>query len=189
MSDAENCRPFTEEEVRLIVDAADRTRHRVLGNAWVGRLVRAYLHYGLHPSVLVQATAPRIDSIPRGGGRPDAWVLVWARPKTGRTVRVPVPPEDRSWIGAFLSGARPTSVRQYWNLLQNVGILLESEGHPIHLNARRFRHTTAVMLKRRGIPDSDIQDILAVAPQTLQVYARRPVEELADLLGSVGWGQ
>lgn len=193
MSDAENCRPFSEEEVRLILDAADRTPHvlRSVGRdtGFVGCLVRFYLYFGVHPSVLAALEAPRIDSVPRGGSRPDEWILTWKRPKTKRTVRVPVPDAAKAWLGDFLSADRPANVRSYLRVLDKVSTLLEAEGHPIHLNPRRFRHTTAVMLKRAGVPDSDIQDILAVHPTTLQIYARRPVEEMADLLRSKGWGQ
>lgn len=189
----ESSQPYSDAELRLILDESDRLSHRMAGPGRplypVGHLVRFYLHFGIHPSVLARRGGQdlRIERQLLGGGR-EEWYLRWSRPKTGRGVTFPVPDGDREWLPGFLGLAHPTTVRQFERILKKVERAVLYRGYKIGVNPRRFRHTAAVRLVERGIPLTDVQNLLGVSPSTLAIYASRRREDLAGALRQKGWG-
>lgn len=115
-------------------------------------------------------------------------LLAWRRPKTGHPVLIPIPADMAPWLGEFLD--QPRSRRRQWynELLRNkVEPVLEERGTPILLTPSRFRHTAAVRLRKLGLLDEDVQDMLAISPQTMKHYINRTIEDRTRDLKSRGW--
>lgn len=205
---------FTEEEVRLILRAADSMTHRLNGYydaAFTGQLVRFYLHFGVHPSVLsglpdrptesqdpsrvgemLPAVPPigssAIEKRPLPGGK-EEWFLCWQRPKTKKGVVFPVPDEDRPWIENFLDRPKPVTPSGYLRILDKVEWqITAASGYKFSVNPRRFRHTAALRLLKAGVLPTTVQRLLRVSPETLELYAKETPQDVAKQLRQIGWG-
>ena len=205
MKDPLSSRPLAPDDVERVVSAAEAvTLPKRAGAAdpfFCGRIVRIMLTFGPHVSVLsggwrrrtIKDTGEitrRFDECLRSsdlrfeGGQ---LYLAWRRPKTGKPVLIPVPADMAPWLGAFLDKPRWGRRQSYNEMLERVEAELVKRGTPIKLAPTRFRHTAAVRLRRMGLLDEDIQEFLAISPQTMKHYINRPLEERTADLKAKGW--
>lgn len=205
LKDPLSSRPFAEADIALVLAAADATvvghRDGTTDALFAGHLLRVLLTFGPHVSVLSGGVRQKTDrhsrEISYREDRPltsaDLRVeggelyLAWRRPKTGRPVLILVPADMKPWLGAFLD--QPRSGRRQWynELLERIEDRLAAMGTPIKLAPSRFRHTAAVRLRKMGLLDEDIEDMLAITPQTMRHYVNRTVEERSADLRAKGW--
>ncbi len=199
-------RPFTDDDLKLVIAAADATvvRHRDGSEDphFAGRLLRILATFGPHISVLSGGVRQRTD---RSTGevryREDLPLssedlrfeagrlyLAWRRPKTGKAVLIPVPADMRPWLGDFLDEPRWRRRQSYGEMMRHrIEPKLAEEGHPILLTPSRFRHTAAVRLRKMGLLDEDVQDFLGITAQTMKNYVNRSLAERTADLEARGW--
>jgi integrase len=197
MRDPLASRPFVESDIRRVLEVADRyvVVHRDRGEdpQLAGRLIRLMLVFGPHISVLSggmrwrKGKAVRYDSplsssdLRREGGQLS---VAWRRPKTGTGIMIPVPDDIAPWLGEFLDRPRWTRRASYNELLNRM--YPRTEGGLV-VTPSRFRHTAAVRLRKMGLLDEDVQDMLGIAPQTMRHYINRTYEDRTRDLKSRGW--
>lgn len=200
MRDPLSSRPFADSDVPYILAAARATsiqhRDRSDDPKLAHRLVSLMLTFGPHVSVLSGGTRWRkgepvrydeplsSSDLRTEGGQ---LYLAWRRPKTGAPVLIPVPDDMTPWLGPFLDKPRWTRRQSYNGMLGRVEVTLRALGHPMKLTPSRFRHTAAVRLRKMGLLDEDVQDMLGIAPQTMRHYINRTSEERTKDLKSRGW--
>ena len=200
MKDPLSSRPLADSDVEAVLAAADAVivthRDGSFDPEFCGRIVRLMLTFGPHVSVLSGGWRTRAGEVVRydeplrstdlrvEGGQ---LYLAWRRPKTGTPVLIPIPDSMKGWLGPFLDEPRSRR-RQYYNeLISKVEAELRDRGHPMKLAPSRFRHTAAVRLRKMGLLDEDIQELLAIAAQTMKHYVNRPIEQVTADLKSHGW--
>ncbi len=205
---------FNPEELKVILAAADQMVVRVRGVGddplFMGRLLRTLLYTGIHISNFsgcrprkghsrkagdyMRSAIPKITSAclqerTSSTGAPQMY-LVYRRVKKKRdnVVQVPISQNLMPWLPAFLDQRKPTDPSRYNQLMKDLEGRLLANGHRIHLNPHRFRHTTMRLLRAEfGFSMEDIERIVSTTRQTLDKYARRPIDELAAELTQKGW--
>lgn len=200
MRDPLSSRPFADSDVPRILAAARATRVRHRDGTYdpelAARIVSLMLTFGPHVSVLSGGTRWRkgepirydeplssADLRTEGG----QLYLAWRRPKTGNPVMIPVPDDMAPWLPGFLDKPRWTRRSTYNEMLKRVETTLRYSGSGILLTPSRFRHTAAVRLRKMGLLTEDIEDMLAISPQTMRHYINRTSEERTRDLKSRGW--
>ena len=189
----ESSKPFTKAEIKVILAAADRmvyvSRERERDPIFFGQLVRVFLTFGLHPSVLPRLTSDNLQRRPTDRG--DRTYLVWQRPKQQalrHQVDFEVPKSMEPWLPSFLDRDKPSRVETYWDWFKRIEEEVRKGGYQIRVNARRFRHTAAVELIDRGFSQIDAEAALAVDPRTLKHYAVSTPEQRGEKGEKAGWG-
>ena len=153
---------------------------------WNARRVLFFLyHTGCHPEVLVH---PSTRHLAVREGR-----IVWARPKTGQFIGLPIPDEIRPWVEEFIASLQETTVHRYsersYTVKENggeertrqqdvcslvitkmVGALMDEWGFT-GVTARTFRHDKArrVFLVRKEL--ADVRRYIGVTPEVAIRYA------------------
>jgi len=200
MRDPLSSRPLADSDVRRVLKVADgfTARHRDASqdSELAGRLVRVMLIFGPHVSVLSGGTRWRAGEPirydpPLSSGdlrfEGDQLYLAWRRPKTGKPVLIPIPDDMKDWLGGFLDKPRWTRRSTYNEFLARLERELGRQGTPLKLTPSRFRHTAAVRLRKMGLLDEDVQDMLGIAPQTMRHYINRTNEDRTRDLKAKGW--
>jgi len=194
MSDVSS-QPFTRQEVRTFLPVADRMiyirRDRSRDDRFYGRLMRVFLTFGPHPSVL-PSWGSDTNLFIRPTARGDRMYFRWDRPKIQalhRAVEIEVPQDYRPWLPAFLDQPKPVSEWSYWTLFKNVEVELFAEtGYSIPMNPRRARHTCAREMLEAGFSAIDVMAAIRVTPHTLETYAMSTPEQRGEKAEKVGWG-
>jgi integrase len=205
MRDPFASRPLTDGDLAIVLAAADRmkVRHRDGSEdpIFAGRLVRVMATFGPHVSVLSGGVRQRTNRATREityredpplsstdlRSEAGQLYLAWRRPKTGQSLLIPVPKSMATWLGDFLDSPRSRRRAWYNELLTKLERDLAANGTPVKLSPSRFRHTAAVRLRKMGLLQEDIEDMLGVSPQTLRHYINRTTEERTADLKSRGW--
>lgn len=187
--------PFTRAEVRAFLPVADRMiysrRDRTRDGAFFGRLMRVFLTFGPHPSVLPSwgsDTNLKVRPTERG----DRMYFCWLAPKEQRLrrdIEIEVPENYRPWLPAFLDAPKPVDRRTYWCLFKDVEREMEATTpYAFPINPRRARHTCAQQLLERGFTSIDVEAAIGVTPETLRTYGLSTPEQRGAKAESFGWG-
>jgi hypothetical protein len=165
-------RPFSPEEREKIFAAADSIRIRGHPDEYVGWLVRFFMWTGCHMVLLYDDRSISVQ-----GGR-----LVYTRAKNRKPMDLPLKAEAKPWIERFLAEKHPGQTRLK-EILAQVG---QRAGIPC--NFLRFRHTACIIFyKELGLPSTDVCRLMGVVPETLVIYAERPIDDLEEDMRDKGW--
>jgi hypothetical protein len=204
---------FSNEELRIILEEADGMSVWLKGRGddpnFMGRLVRFILYTGVHVSVLSGAHSHKSNAkdsdewIPARGWLTSKCLseriapsgekrmfIVYRRPKkrTDNITHVPVSKEIAPWVAEFLDQKRPHSRVRYNQLLLELQAKLHERGLRIHLNPHRFRHAAMRLLSQEFQLDmEDVERITATSRGTLDRYAKKTVDQIADELAGKNW--
>lgn len=175
--------PLSDEDQDLILRKA-----REIGTYFgvdVERTVLMLMETGIHISVLARPEDHRVRFFINNKGHPE---MRWYRPKkkgADADTRVILSPRTKEWAEEYMLGKRPRYTEFYWRMLKELG---ENAGMK-DLSQMTFRHTFAVNMLRRGVPESTIKDILNCSEKTLRRYVRYREETIDDvLIEKMGWG-
>jgi len=185
--------PFTLAEVRAILAVADQMvhldRHGFDDAEFYGRMVRVFLTFGVHPSVLPRLTSANLERRPTERG--DRWYLNWRAPKEQRVRRDmsnEVPEGMMIWLPGFLDEPKFETRRGYGHAFDRVGERLALEGYTIHMNPRRARHTTATVQLELGFTEIDVEAGIGVTSRTLRTYGKSTPEQRGAKAERTGFG-
>lgn len=189
-------KPFTRAEVRTLLGVADRMVYRRRDGsqdaAFYGQMLRVFLTFGPHPSV-VPAWSSDTNLRIRPTDRGDRVYFVWTRAKPGETIRpdieIEVPATYVAWLAGWLDAAKPVTAQTYWSLFREVEAeTLAMTGYTIHANPRRARHTCAQQMLEMGFTSVDVEAAIGVSPSTLRTYGMSTAEQRGEKGEKVGWG-
>lgn len=187
--------PFTRAEVRVVLLTADqllyRRRDRSEDPTFYGRLLRVFLTFGPHPSVLPTWGADT-NLKTRPTERGDRMYFLWEAPKEQRlhrAVEIEVPRSYEPWLPEFLDTPKPLAPETYWRLFKFVeDEMREQTRYDFPVNPRRARHTTAQQMLERGFTSIDVEAAIRVTPETLKTYGLSTPEQRGAKGEEIGWG-
>ena len=189
-------KPFTRAEVRTLLEVADgmvyARRDRTEDPAFFGHMLRVFLTFGPHPSV-VPAWASDTNLATRPTERGDRTYFLWVRAKRTTTTRpyieIEVPQSYVPWLAGWLDEPKPVSAWSYWSLFGTIGATVREEtGYTIPTNPRRARHTCAQQMLEMGFTAIDVEAAIGVSPITLRTYGMSTPEQRGEKGEKVGWG-
>ena len=189
-------KPFTRAEVRTLLQVADgmvyRRRDRATDPYFYGRMLRVFLTFGAHPSVL-PAWHSSTNLATRPTERGDRTYFTWRRAKETEALRpdieIEVPASYVPWLAAWLDAPKPICRQTYWSLFRELEaeVLLHT-GYSIHANPLRARHTCAQQMLERGFTSVDVEAAIGISPSTLRTYGLSTPEQRGEKAEKVGWG-
>jgi integrase len=181
-----NKAPFTDEELRRIIDACDRMpdvvwRSGMGQGVWTGKDVKDFIwvmaYTGLRISDVGLFHMKRLNGnevflrAKKNGGDVFAYIPDWLRDRlTARAKRCGVRP--------FIAGQsdRLETVTDMWR--RKIGKVFELAGRfDEPATPHRFRHTFARILLQRGVPVADVADLLGDDEDTVREHYARWVPE------------
>lgn len=185
---------FTRPEVRVVIQAADRLvkvdRHGNADHKFYGQLVRVFLTFGVHPSVLARTEGvPEIRKRPTDRG--DRYYLTWLRPKAQalrRHIEFEIPATMVGWLPDFIAKEKSHRTARYWELMKEVEWEVGQMGYHFKVNPLRFRHTSMREQIAKGVPATDVMAAYGVTYETLQRYALSTPEMRGEKMEQIGWG-
>jgi integrase len=157
-----------------------------------GRMLRVFLTFGPHPSVVPRwSSAENLQTRPTERG--DRTFFAWVRAKEATTTRpdieIEVPEAYRSWLGSWLDTPKPVSKWAYWTFFKKIEEeTFRKTGYRIQCNPRRARHTCAQQMLERGFTAVDVMASLGIDPFTLQTYGESTPEQRGEKAERFGWG-
>ncbi|MDG6912862.1 MAG: hypothetical protein JRN35_07260 [Nitrososphaerota archaeon] len=154
---ASSTEPLTKKELAQLLEALPnfKPREGYYENLDPQRVVRFFLVTGAHPSVLA-------DPVKAGLEVEGRRYVTWKRPKTKRVMRVPIGPEEASWVADFVRSLPIRHERTYNRLVQDVGKTAGLKG----MTPRTLRHTFLRLLADKT---RDIDDVMRFGGCSLKV--------------------
>ena len=154
-------------------------------------MVRVFLTFGPHPSVVGSWTSANLRTRPTERG--DRTFFTWTRAKATETTRpeieIEVPGPYMVWLPQWLDAAKPRSPWSYWAMFQQIEAELRRRTpYRFHVNPLRARHTCAQQMLERGFTSVDVEATIGIAPETLRTYGESTPEQRGAKAEEIGWG-